>query len=189
MKTTIAVALITLFSFSALAQDVTIARAAELGCHRIERLRDLGRIDEAYVNKFQSLRIEENSTAGGKFKFLAFQAPGSGGSAHQIELNLAADGKVIGSHKEIKGTDGVAPQWPDKDPVTLTENGLHYVLENGPIKSEVAPFFNSLTEAVIAQVQENGQTLARVQFKNSQSTKVLEVTLKTDGTVVSTVVR
>lgn len=189
MKTHITLALIALFSYSALAQDVTLARAAELGCHRIERLRDLGRIDEAYVNKFQSLRIEENSTGGGKFKFLAFQAPGSNGGAHQIELNLAGDGKVIGNHKETRGTDGVAPQWPDKDPVTLTEIGLHFVLENGPINPEVAPFFNSLTEAVIAQVQENGQTLARVQFKNSQSAKVLEVTLKTDGTVVSNVIR
>ncbi len=182
-------ALIAAFGSSALAQEVTLARAAELGCHRIERLRDLGRIDEGYVNKFQSLRIEENSSGGGKFKFVAFQAPGANGSAHQIELNLGADGKVIGSHKETKGIDGVAPQWPDKDPVTLTENGLHFVLDNGPIHPELAPFVRALTEVVLVQVQEGGQTLARVQFKNSQSAKVLEVTLKADGTVVSSVVR
>jgi len=182
-------ALLALIASPALAQDVTLARAAELGCHRIERLRDLGRIHESYVNKFQSLRIEENSSGGGKFKFTAFQAPGTNGSAHQIELNLAADGKVVGAHKEITGTDGTSPLWPDKDPVTLTENGLHFVLENGPINAEIAPFFNALTEAFITQVQESGQTLARVQFKNSQSAKVLEVTLKTDGTVVSNVVR
>ncbi len=171
------------------AQDVALARAGELGCHRIERLRDLGRIDEGYLNKFQALRIEDISTGGAKFRFTAFQAPGLNGSAHQIELLMDSAGKTIGNHKETKNTDGVSPVWPDKDPVTLTESGFHYIIENEAINPDVRPFFIALSEAVIAQVQENGQTVAKVQFKNTQSAKVLEVTLKTDGTVISTQVK
>ncbi len=171
------------------AQGVTLARAAELGCHRIERLRDLGRISDDYVNKAQAVRIELLASGPGKFKFTAFQAPGADGSANRIELILDENGKAIGAHNESKGADSISPVWPDKDAITLIENGLHYILDNGPSKSEVAPFYNHMTEAVLVPIAEAGETRARIQFKNAQTAQILDVTLKLDGTFVSAVVR
>lgn len=173
----------------AAAQDVTIAKAAELGCHRVERLVDLGRIDEAYLTKFSALKIVLDSSGGAKFKWTGFQNAGSDGKAYTIELMQDNTGKTIGNPNLIAGSTPVAPTWPDKDPVTLMETALHYILENGPSQADVAPFYNALTEGVITQTMYNGSPVALVQFRNSQNASVLEVLVKFDGTVISTLIK
>lgn len=191
MKSTfLAVALSVLMSGSlAFAEDVTIAKAAELGCHRIERLVDLGRIDEAFLTKFSSLSIALDSTNGAKFKWTGLQNAGADGSANTIELMQDGTGKTIGNPNIIAGAEAGSPTWPDKDPVTLTETALHYILENGPSAANVAPFYNALTSAVISQVNQNGETLASVEFKNSENGSILVVLLKLDATFLSATIK
>lgn len=171
------------------AQDVPIAKAAELGCHRLERLVDLGRIDEEYLTKFSTLHIAPDSADGAKFKWTGFQSPGADGSANSIELLQDGTGKTIGTPNLIPGAPAIAPLWSDKDPVTLMETALHYVLENGPNDAAIAAFFTAFSEGAIHQVVENGETLATVEFKNSENPKLLEVLLKMDGTLVRTRVK
>lgn len=128
----------------AYAAQVTIAKAAELGCHRIERLVTLQKIDAAFLDKFYAFRIEkltQSKPSDPAFRFRSYQAMASDGSSRQVEILMDAKGKGT-SHQVIEGSEGNAPVWPKTDPVTLMEYALHYVLENGPSKAEVAPFYN-----------------------------------------------
>lgn len=172
----------TMIALPAMAQDASNAKAAELACHRIERLVSLRKISADYLNKFYAFRIESQASAP-KFKFIGYQSPGADGKSNAIEILLDNKGKAI-SHTLAEGNSSGAPAWPAKDPVTLMENALHYLLDN-PSKPEVAPFFYALTEGSMAQVESSGQKFAAFEFRSSATSKVLRIVLKLDGAMVS----
>jgi len=174
---------------SANAEQVSLAKAAELGCHRIERLVTLKRIDAAFLEKFYGLKIEKLDSAEAAFRFTGFQALAADGSSRRVEILMDANGKAS-AHQVTDAAEGNSPAWPQTDPVTLMEYALHYVLENGATKPEVAPFFNNLIEGTLTQLQAaNGQTVAQATFKTSESEKVLFVIQGLDGTFISAEVK
>lgn len=170
------------------AANIALAKAAELGSHRVERLVTLKRIDEAFMSKFQSIGIEaltQNSAADPAFKVTASQVPGPDGSQSQVEILMDGAGKAL-SHSVKLGTEAAtAPRWPDKDPVTLTENAMHVVLD-GKNDPKFKVYYDGFKSIVLSQDRdESGQTIARAKMTSKDEIKALEVILKTDGTVIS----
>jgi len=177
-----------LHSGMAQAANVSLAKAAELGVHRVERLVTLKKIDETYMSKFMSVAIEgltQNAPTDPAFKVTAAQVPGPDGKQSKVEILLDGNGKAL-SHTVKPGTDATAaPRWPDKDPVTLSENAMHVVLD-GANNPKLKPYFTGFKSLELTQDRDaTGLTIARAKMKSMEIPAVLEVTLKTDGTVIS----
>lgn len=96
------------------AADVSLAKAAELGLHRIERLVTLRKIEENFINKLSAVKIERAQEGAAKFKFLGIQSAGNDGSVRQVEIMMDGSGKEKG-FRIINGADAIAPQWPQKE--------------------------------------------------------------------------
>lgn len=176
-------------SVSAQAAPIALAKAAELTCHRIERLVTLKKIDETFLTMLHTIVVQtvpQGSSADPYFKSTGSQYPGADGTLNQIDIFMDDQGKAL-SHVVKPGAAAQgAPVWPDKDPITLMENSLHYVLENGPNDANIAPFYTGFSGLALTQVNVNGQTLSRAEIHSTTTTKVLEVFLKTDGTLQGT---
>jgi hypothetical protein len=184
MKLVLIFALISTLSVNvALAEDIPVARAAELACHRIERLVTLRKIEESYLSNFSSLKIEsltQDNPEAPRFRVNAFQFNKVNENAKEIILNLNNDGRAQ-SYTLVDGQITTGPVWSTKDPVTLVENSLHFVIENGTTNLEVAPFLNQLSHLQLTQETVDGQIFARVEMKNSIDTKTLRVWLNLEG--------
>lgn len=189
MKTLILTALSTMVvSVSAQAEDVPSGKAAELACHRIERLVTLKKIDASFLTKLyaiQLVRLNAASPTDPVFKAIGIQLPGADGTFKKVEMMMDGAGKSL-AQTIIPGTEGPELSWPGKDPVSLIENALHYVLENGTRKANVKPFLTGLTEIVLSQENgSDGKILAKTVVKSSETANRLEIILKDDGTFVS----
>ncbi len=169
----------------AFAEAISLAKAAELACHRIERLVTLKKIEENFLNRFYSLEAQalpQEEASDPAFKILVAQFPGLEGNSNKIELLMDLNGKTL-SHKVIPGPQSEGfPIWPDKDPVTLSENSLHYVLEGWVTNPALIPFFKGLKSLRLTQVKDSqGKILARSEMHSSEMNEVLEVFVGTDG--------
>lgn len=182
------VALVAALPAIANAETLAIAKAAELACHRIERLVTLNKIDATFLSNFYSIQIvalPAGSPTDPAFKATGFLVPGPDNQGTKIDIMMDSKGKAL-AHTVVAGSLGQAPAWPVKDPVTLAENALHYVLDNGPSNADVAPFYADLQDVSLLQVKDSqNQVFAKALFRSSRTTKVLEVILKSDGTFVS----
>lgn len=181
--------LLTFASAQAQAAPIAVAKASELTCHRVERLVTLKKIDESFMTNLHTVVIQilpQGSSGDPYFKATASQYVAADGTMNQIEIFMDDQGKAL-SHVVKPGTISQnAPVWPDKDAVTLMENSLHYVLEEGPTNADVKPFYTGFTGHALTQVTDNtGQTLSRLEVRSSETNKVLEIFLKLDGTFVS----
>lgn len=170
------------------AANIALAKAAELAVHRVERLVTLKKIEEPFLGKFQSIEIEglkQVKPTDPAFKATASQVPGPDGKQSKVEILLDGAGKAL-SHTVKAGTEATtAPRWPEKDAVTLTENAMHVVLD-GKNDPKFKPYFDGFQSLEITQDRDAaGLTIARTRMKAKDSRKVLEVLLKTDGTVIS----
>lgn len=175
-----------LSGFSASAQTISLAKAAELVCHRIERLVTLKRIDAKFLNQFYALQIEAlppSTPTAPAFRVVVSQLPGPDGKFNQIQLLLDASGKADPNVVVTNGTDATqVPIWPDKDPVTLAENSLHYVLDSVATKPALQPYFESIKSLTLSQVKDpSGQILAKAEITSKLTTTVLQVFVKADG--------
>lgn len=166
---------------------VTPGKVAELGCHRLERLVTLGKINETFLTKLQSLQIiklEPAKPTDPSFKVVASQYAGLDGTANSVEMMMDANGKAIAQTLKAGADAQNSPVWSDKDAATLVENSLHYIAEaNNP---EAVPFFTGLTSLKLKQVKNaQGEKIARVEMLSKDSAKTFEINLKEDGTVES----
>lgn len=186
----LSLSIVTLASGSLLAGEasgVTLGKVAELGCHRLERLVTLGKIDESFLTKLNSLQVTKLSPTkptDPSFSVVATQYTGADGSANQIELMMDANGKGIAQTLKAGAVSQNAPEWSDKDAVSLIENSLHYISES--TSSEVKLFITGLTSLKLRQVKnDRGEKMARVDMQSKDSGKSLEITMREDGTVES----
>ncbi len=183
----ISFSLMSIMATSAFA-EVSLGKATELACHRLEKLVALGRADESFLTKFNSLlvsKLQSNKPTEPAFKITFSQYAGADGSAKQIELILDANGKGI-AHSVKAGADALnAPEWSDKEAISLVEQALHYLADSSD--AGVKPFLSGLTSLQLKQVKnDQGITMARVIINSKDSTKTLEVTLSESGAVEST---
>lgn len=182
---TIAGLMIFALSTSAHAGGVSNAKVAELSAHRIDRLVALNKIDASFMNKLDKMEVTvvENQPPV-HFKVRVSQTKPAQGTPLQMDISFDDDGKPLAFQVIPGGTAGPDLGWSDKDAVSLSENCLHYVLENNT-DAKVALFDKGLATFSLSRGTLNGQAVARGQMTSSLSSEKLNVYLMLDGTFIS----
>ncbi len=175
---------------AAQAAPISQAKAAELSLHRVEKLVILKKIEAGFQDQIEGLTVEaiaHTAPDQPSYRTVAAQWPASDGSQKKVEIILAEDGKPISFTVLPGGGDPAnAPTWSGQDPTTLSENSLHYVLENAANDVKVAVFFQGLTRFSTSQGKAaDGSTVAVVDMEASNSTNKLRVQVTLDGTFSS----
>ena len=175
-----------LCSAPAMAHEVSQAKIVELSLHRIERLVILSRIDASFLTEIQSLKLDlipHSDEVTPAFKVTALQGLAQDGTRRGLELVMNADGKALSQNGLAGSAPTVASAWTDKDAVTLTENSLHYVLDNVATTPSLAPIDANLTEVNLTHgTNAAGQAVAVAEFKTAAQQPGLRVRVKLDGT-------
>ncbi len=163
----------------------TSAKIAELSVHRIDRLVALNKIDASFMKNTAKVEVADvENQAPVAFKVLVSQTQPAKGNALQVAMTFDKDGKPLAFQVIDGGTAGPDSAWPGVDSVTLTENSLHYLLDN-PTDSKAAPFFDDLGSVELSKANLNGQDVALAHMTTMDGTKKLNVYLKMDGTMIS----
>lgn len=187
MKSLILSLLVFSLSSLSLAQDATVsvAKAAELTAHRIDRLVTLGKIDSSFLTSLEKIEVHVlQDQAPAFFKTTSTQTSPEHGEPLKLEVVLDGNGKALSYQVSTSGSPGLPKGWQEKDAVSLTENALHYVLENS-MDSKVGLFDQALTSIILEKVQLNGVEVAVGKMKSTLTTETLLVYLKLDGSFIS----
>ncbi len=184
----------TLTASKSFAENIALAKATELACHRIERLVALKKIDESFLNHLGTMvivtqtKIQPTDPA---FRVVASKYPGADGKMAQLELMMDSQGKTLSFNVIAGSPSSPAPAWQDKDAVTLVESALHYILEGWQgTNPAVQPFYDDLKSLRISQVKNaSGQIISKVEFWSNRVATVLEVNLNLDGSFISAEVK
>jgi hypothetical protein len=166
---------------------VAQARAAELSSHRIERLVNLKKIDSNFIAKLKSIeiqRLNQSQVTDPLFLSTVSQYEGADGTRNQVELFMDDQGKTLNYNVKSGSASVNAPTWPDKDPSTLVENGLHFVLEHNVEKPELKPFYDSLISMNLSKTTKDGQEVAMISIASKDVQSILNVFIKFDGSFV-----
>ncbi len=176
------------------AETLTSAKAAELTCHRIERLVSLKKLNENFLTKLQTLNIEalpSGDPSKVSFQIQSAQVRGGTGPDNVVQFSLDLNGKVLPNEKILSEgpVADKAPVWTDKDPVSLLENSLHYILEEGPKDPKLLPFLKSLKKVSLQQILDaSNKPQARVDFWNTENTQALTLILSLKGDIIKSAV-
>jgi hypothetical protein len=166
--------------------DATAARAAELVCHRIERLANPGsrqKIHESYIVQFQSIaveRLQANAPTDPSYRVSARQVPVDAAKTSSVDFLLDIKGNILDFRADFNGAAASAPVWPGSDPITLTEKALHYVMDNSTAKPALAPYNRDLKRVAIAPVTGRAGA-AKVTISSSSAADLLEILIQPDG--------
>lgn len=177
-------------SSAARADAITNAKAAELSLHRVERLVTLKKVDESYQSKFSGLAVTpvtHTSDTDPAYESLLKQSPGADGTLKSLKIVMDTTGKEI-QHVVIAGADPTSPaSWPIVDPVTLSENALHYILDNYTTVSQLEVFYVGLTTLTLSPVTDasGAAAAALVEIHAGTADPILRITMKLDGTFES----
>lgn len=168
------------------APSIVKAKAVELTAHRVDRLVSLNKIDSSFLTKTAKMEVSVvQNQAPAYYKVRVYQTQPASGEAMQMDVVYDGNGKPLSYTVLPGGNPGPDEGWTGVDAVTLLENGLHYVLENGEKDANVRPFYTALTTITLTKGQLNGKTIARTQMKSSESALTLNVYVNLDGTFVS----
>ena len=101
-----------------------------------------------------------------------------------LEITQDENGKAL-SYAASQGAVATNPvAWSDSDPLTLSENSLHYV-EAHAAQADFAPFSQGLTTLNIEAGILQGSNVAKVEILSNASTKKLDIYLSLAGVVIS----
>ena len=168
------------------APSIVKAKAVELTAHRVDRLVSLNKIDSSFLTKAAKMEVSVvQNQAPAYYKVRVTQTQPSSGEAMQMDVVYDGNGKPLSYTVLPGGNSGPDEGWTGVDAITLMENGLHYVLENGEKDANVRPFYTALTTITLSKGQLNGKPVARTQMKSSESALTLNVYVNLDGTFVS----
>lgn len=164
---------------------VTKAKAIELSAHRVDRLVTLKKIDASFLKKLSSIEvIVVENQAPVYYKTRVSQTMPAEGNPMQLEISLDEDGKPLAFQVIPNGVAGPDMAWPDKNSVELTEQALHYVLENTS-DAKIVPFNTEATTVTLSKAVLEKQTVVLGQVSSSATTDKLNVYLKFDGSFIS----
>lgn len=174
---------------TASADAITNAKAAELSLHRVERLVILKKIEDTYQSRFTDLAVTpvaHQADTDPAFQSLLRQGAGADGTFKSLNIVMDATGKAI-QHTAIAGSEPSNPvAWSGVDPVTLSENSLHYILDNYTTEPPLQPFYVGLsTLAINPGTDASGAAVAVVEIHATANDPVLKITVKLDGTYES----
>ena len=189
MKTLLITFSTLLISLSTLAHPngpgVSNAKAIELSAHRIDRLVALNKIDVSFLKKLDTIEvIVVENQAPLYYKTRVSQTKPAEGQPMQVEISFDDDGKPLAFQLIANGVAGPDKGWPDKTAGELSENALHYVLENAG-DAKIALFDKAATSFNLSKTILNKQTVALGQMKSSATTETLNIYLNLDGTFIS----
>ena len=164
--------------------SVSSAKAIELSAHRIDRLVSLGKIDAAFLKKLEKIElVVVSNEAPAFYKIKASQTKPSQGNPLQLEIAMDVNGKTLSYQVVAAGVAGADPGFTDKDAASLTENALHYVLENTN-QGKVAMFDKGASSFVLSKQTLDGVTVVLGQLTSTLTTEKLNIYLKLDGTFI-----
>lgn len=172
-------------SFADVESTIAPARAAELSSHRIERLVNLKKIDGTFISKLHTIELQKltkNQVTDPAYLSTVSQYDGVDGTKNQVEIFLDDQGKALSFNVKSGSAAANAPVWSDKDPSTLVENGLHFVLENNETKADVKPFHTGFISMELFKGTRGGHDVAVVKIASKETQDHLYVFLKLDGT-------
>ena len=181
--------IVAVFSSANSFAQISNAKALELGLHRTEKLVILKKIDEAFQSKVKGLTIEnlvKQVATDPTFKVIVSQYPGADGKIFQLELMMDENGKTL-TYNVVAGSAAQgAPAWPDKDPLTLAESALHYVIEGSAIDSKLKPY-NDVGSSIASMqgTDAQGKLVAAFDIRAKDQAKYLRILIKPDGTFQS----
>ena len=185
MRNAVAVALIALMPMSAFAQNVSSGKIAELSAHRLERLAQLKKVDEAFMTRLE--KVEVSAVAGpapAAYRSVISQTQPAQGTPIQLELLFDAAGKSLAFKVLPGGVAGPDPKWPTANAQALFEATAH-ALEDAT-DPKIAPFLNAFTSLTLTKGTLQGSPVARTQVLSSATPAKLNVYLMLDGMVMST---
>ena len=186
MKKTIFSFVATLVASSACwAAPVSKAKVAELAAHRIDRLVTLGKIDPNFSSRMEKIEVTDINNGAAVYNARVYQTQPSNTDALRIDLSFDKDGKALAYKPVAGGATGPDPQWPDKDANSMTENCLHYVIDNAA-DAKVKPFNDSFVDDTLIKGDLGGKIVGRCQVRSSATKSVLTVYLNPDGSLNST---
>ncbi len=161
------------------------AKAIELSAHRIDRLVALSKIDTSFLKKMSKIEVKlVQNQAPVFYKTVVSQTQPAQGKPMQVEISLDEDGKPLAFQLIAGGVAGPDLGFTEKNAGELTENALHYVLENAT-NGKVALFDKSATSVTLTKGIMDNQAAALVQVLSSATTEKLNIFLKLDGTLIS----
>lgn len=167
---------------------IPAARAAELSSHRIERLVNLKKIDASFISKLQTIELQKlskNEVADPTFLATVSQYAGTDGTRNQVELFLDDQGKTLRFNVKSGASAANAPVWSEKDPSSLVENGLHFVIDNGESNASLKPFYAGFLSLTLSKGTKGGADVAVVKMTSKDTQNILYVYLKLDGSLLS----
>lgn len=187
MKTLLMIASTVVIAVSAVAQSgsVSSAKAIELSAHRIDRLVALKKVDATFLTKMDTVEVTVvQNQAPVVYKTRVSQTKPAAGKPMQMDISLDKDGKPLAFQLIPGGVAGPDLKWTGKNAGELTENALHYVLENAT-NGKVALFDKSATSFTLSKATLKGEAVALGQVLSSATTEKLNIYLKLDGTFIS----
>lgn len=159
---------------------VSTAEVAELQFHKLSRLVQTKKIDAAFADHLQSLKVLPQDA---KVLVTFVQESDTDGMAPPM-LNIVADlaGKAV-SYNVVPGqTARNFVNWGGKSPMDLFEKGLEYVADSKD--AAIAPFQDRISTASIAPAT-TGQGFAVVTVLAGEGDGMLVITLDAQGKVLS----
>lgn len=161
------------------------AKAIELSAHRIDRLVTLSKIDASFLKNLSKIEVAVvQNQAPVFYKTRVSQTQPAQGKPMQVEISLDEDGKPLAFQLVAGGAAGPDLGFTEKNAGELTENALHYVLENAA-SGKIALFDKSATSITLSKTTKNGAPAALGQVLSSATTEKLNIYLKLDGTLIS----
>jgi hypothetical protein len=172
---------------------ISNGKAAEYSLHRIERLVILHQVDPTYQSCFQRLDLTlktPQTPTDPMFDILASEVAGADGGRMTLEMGFDPIGRPL-AHTPNAGTASAnPPAWPLKDAVTIAENSLHWLEDQGPQVALLTPFLNLMTSLEIEPVLDDQGKIASalVVMRISEGAPVLHVALDLSANFVSYVI-
>ena len=164
---------------------VSLAKAAELSAHRIDRMVALGKLDAAFLKKIEKIEAMVQNQPPTYFHVVVSQTQPAQGAPLQVNITFDQDGKPLASQGVAGGVAGPDYAWPGVDAVTLLENSLHYAIDNSA-NPQVSPFDKGFTKITLTKGSYKGQPVARGQIFSSLTAQKLNVYLGFDGALLGT---
>lgn len=170
---------------SALAQNVSGAKVAELTVHRIDRLVQTKKIDSTFASRLSRIDISQAGPAPAAYRSVVSQTQPAQGGPLQVELIFDKDGKPLSFKALVGGVAGPDPKFNGgASAVTLLENALHEVFEYGT-DPQTQPFDAGFASVTLSKGTLQGGEVARAQILSSSTTQKLSVYLMLDGMFMS----
>ena len=164
---------------------VTSAKVLELSAHRIDRLVTLNKIDASFLKRLARIEVVAvENQAPVFYKVRVSQSQPATGKPMQLDISFDEDGKPLAFQPVAGGVAGPEMGFTDKDAGSLTENSLHYILENNTA-GKVALFDKGASSMTLSKQTLNGELVARSQVTSTLTSEKLNIYLKLDGTFIS----